>query len=68
MSSLDRGYNGNTNLKRKSTPIQWTKQKVKEFLKCAKNPIYFVQKYIQIVHVDRGLIPIDLYNYQKRYY
>jgi hypothetical protein len=65
MSSLDRGYNGNTNLKRKSTPIQWTKQKVKEFLKCAKNPIYFVQKYIQIVHVDRGLIPIDLYDYQR---
>ena len=62
---LDRGYNGNINLKRKGTPIEFTPDMVGEFIKCAQNPTYFAEKYIQIVHVDRGLIPIALYDYQK---
>ena len=66
MSSFaERGYNGNVNLKRKGTPIEFTNEMVAEFLKCAKNPIYFSEKYIQIVHVDHGLIPIKMYDYQK---
>lgn len=61
----ERGYNGNTNLKRKDTQIQWSPDMVQEFVKCAKDEIYFAEKYIQIVHVDHGLIPIELYDYQK---
>jgi hypothetical protein len=64
-SFAERGYNGNVNLKRKGTPIEFTNEMVAEFLKCAKNPIYFSEKYIQIVHVDHGLIPIKMYDYQK---
>ena len=65
VDSTDRGYNGNVNLKRKGTPIEFTNDMVAEFLKCAQDPIYFSEKYIQIVHVDRGLIPIKMYDYQK---
>jgi len=66
MSSIqERGYNGNVNLKRKGTPIEFTQDMVGEFIKCAQNPTYFAEKYIQIVHVDRGLIPIKMYDYQK---
>src|SRR5210317_84440 len=61
----DRGYLGNENLKRKGTNIEWTEDKVQEFIKCAQDPIYFAEKYIQIVHVDHGLIPIQMYDYQK---
>ena len=61
----ERGYNGNVNLKRKGTPIEFTQDMVGEFIKCANNPTYFSEKYIQIVHVDRGLIPIKMYDYQK---
>ena len=64
-SVQERGYNGNINLKRKGTPIEFTQDMVGEFIKCANNPTYFSEKYIQIVHVDRGLIPIKLYDYQK---
>ena len=60
-----RAYLGNVNLKRKGVQIEWTQDMVQEFIQCAKDPIYFSQKYIQIVHVDHGLIPIDLYDYQK---
>ena len=60
-----RSYLGNVNLKRKGVTIEWTQEMVQEFVKCAKDPIYFAQQYIQIVHVDHGLIPINLYDYQK---
>ena len=62
---IERGYLGNLNLKRKGTNIEWTEEKVQEFLRCAKDPIYFSEKYINIVHVDHGLIPIHLYDYQR---
>lgn len=59
------GYLGNQNLKGSDTPIEWSPDLVQEFFKCSKDPIYFSEKYIKIVHVDRGLIPIVLYDYQK---
>jgi hypothetical protein len=60
-----RSYLGNINLKRKGVTIEWTEDMVQEFVKCARDPIYFSEKYIQIVHVDHGLIPIVCYDYQK---
>ena len=60
-----RGYNGNANLKKKGIEIEWTQDKIQEFIKCANDPSYFAEKYINIVHVDRGLIPIELYDYQR---
>lgn len=63
--AFDKGYNGNPLLKKARKKIEWTSEQVEEWLKCADDPIYFAEKYIQIVHVDRGLIPIRLYDYQK---
>jgi hypothetical protein len=64
-SIAERGYNGNANLKRKGIPIEFSNDMISEYLKCSKDPIYFAEKYIQIVHVDHGLIPIKMYDYQK---
>ena len=58
-------YLGNSNLKGANVPINWTKEMVQEWVKCKNDPIYFAQNYIKIVHVDRGLITIDLYDYQR---
>jgi len=62
---FDKGYNGNPLLKKARRKIEWTPEMVEEYIKCAQDPIYFAEKYIQIVHVDHGLIPIKLYDYQK---
>lgn len=62
---LDKGYLGNSKLKRSGADIDWTQEMVQEYMKCANDPIYFSEKYIQIVHVDHGLIPIVMYDYQK---
>jgi hypothetical protein len=59
------GYLGNQNLKKSDTPVEWTPELIKEFAKCSEDPIYFAKKYIKIVHVDRGLVPFDMYPYQE---
>lgn len=63
--TVDRGYNGNPLLKKSRKKIAWTQEQVQEWLKCSQDPIYFAEKYIKIVHVDHGFIPIRLYDYQK---
>jgi hypothetical protein len=60
-----KGYNGNQNIKGKGVQIEFTPEMLQEWIKCAKDPIYFAESYIKIVHVDHGLIPIQMYDYQK---
>lgn len=59
------GYNGNPNLPKENTPIQWTKDMVREFQKCRNDPVYFIETYGMIVSTDDGLVPFKLYDYQK---
>lgn len=59
------GYLGNIYLKKTGEQIEWTPELIREYLKCAEDPVYFAKKYIKIVHVDRGLISLDMYDYQK---
>lgn len=61
----EKGYNGNPLLKKSRKQISWTQEMLQEWLKCAQDPVYFAEKYIKIVHVDHGFIPIRLYDYQK---
>ena len=59
-------YLGNKNLKASDVPVQFTKEQVEEYLKCADDPEYFIRTYIQIVNVDEGLMPFDLYDFQSK--
>lgn len=59
------GYLGNPLLKKPGEKIEWTIELMQEYQKCMKDPIYFAEKYMKIVHVDKGVIPIKLYDYQK---
>lgn len=36
-----------------------------EYIKCAKNPQYFIKKYCMIQHPTKGKIPFHLYGYQE---
>lgn len=58
-------YLGNPNLKKANTSQNFTKKQVAEYIKCRDNPIYFTEKYLQIVNVDAGLISFDMYDFQK---
>ena len=59
------GYLGNPNLKKIAEEIEWTPELLKEYMKCAEDPVYFSKTYIKIVHVDKGLVPFEMYDYQK---
>ena len=59
-------YLSNPNLKKIGVDIEFTQDQIQEYIKCAQDPIYFVKNYVKIVHVDKGLIPLDLYAYQER--
>jgi hypothetical protein len=58
-------YLGNPNLKRANVSQRFTKKQVKEVLKCSEDPVYFIKNYIQIVSLDKGLIPFDMYHFQE---
>jgi hypothetical protein len=59
-------YNGNPRVKRDGIEQSWTTEQVQEYIKCSSDPIYFIEKYIKVIHLDRGLVPFNLYDYQKK--
>lgn len=61
-----RFYNGNPNLPRANETKDWDEWKKAELLRCKNDPVYFAETYFKIVHVDHGLIPFTLYDYQKK--
>ena len=58
-------YKGNPNLKAAAVRHSYTEAEIKEFVKCSKDPTYFIQKYVNIVSIDEGLVPFTLYPFQK---
>jgi hypothetical protein len=59
------GYNGNPNVKRDGVEQEWTAKEVQEYAKCMKDPAYFAESYVKVVNLDKGLVPFNLYPYQK---
>jgi len=59
-------YKGNTNLKQIGYQVEYTAKQVNEILKCKDDPIYFIEKYCQIISLDKGLVPFKLYDCQKK--
>ena len=59
-------YLGNPNLKKAGTQIQFTKKQINEWVKCKNDPIYFATHYIKIISLDEGLVPFDMYDFQKK--
>jgi len=58
-------YLGNPNLKRTNTAVQFTKDDIKEYHKCAEDPLYFIENYVRIVSLDEGLVPFKMYDFQR---
>jgi hypothetical protein len=60
------GYRDNVNLKPHGVKIDFTPSQVKEYVKCAQDPMYFVKKYVKAVSLNEGLIPYTPYPYQEK--
>lgn len=58
-------YNGLPNIKRANIQINWSQQMLDEWVRCRDDIIYFAQNYCSIVHIDYGVIKVQLRDYQK---
>lgn len=58
-------YLGNSLLKKADVQYNFTKEEIEEYISCRDDIVYFLEKYVKIVHVDEGLIPFTLFPFQK---
>ena len=63
--SIDSSYRANPLLKREGIEIEFTQEQIEEYVKCSQDPLYFIQNYVKVVHVDKGVIPFNMWDFQK---
>ena len=61
----DVSYHGNPNLKPLAYQHDFTQQEIAEYVKCQNDPKYFIENYVKIVTLDKGLQPLKLFDCQK---
>lgn len=66
MSEVTLNYLGNPKLKRVGVKVSMTQSQVDEYTKCAQSPEYFIQNWVKIITLDKGFVPINLYDFQKK--
>jgi hypothetical protein len=59
-------YLANPKLKRVNMPMQLTEDQIREFIRCSKDPVYFIENYVKIITLDKGFVQIKLYPFQKQ--
>lgn len=58
-------YKSNILLRPAGTQYPYSKKEIEEIAKCKNDPIYFIENYVKVVHPDKGLVNMKLYDYQK---
>jgi hypothetical protein len=58
-------YMNDPMLKAPRVQIEWTAEDMEEYRKCSEDVIYFIENYMKIINLDRGLVPFEMYDYQK---
>ena len=64
MATQKTNYRDNPKLKRAGVEYKFTKDQVDEYIRCARDPVYFA-KYITIITLDHGIQPFNMYDFQK---
>ena len=59
-------YLGNPHVKRDGVRQSFTEDQLREYKKCMDDPAYFARNYVKVIHLDKGLVPFDLYPYQEK--
>ena len=62
---MENVYLGNPNLQRANVQIEFTPEQIQEYARCMEDPAYFIENYIKIVSIDEGLVPFNLYPFQR---
>jgi hypothetical protein len=59
-------YRDNPLLKKAGVNVEYSQEQIDEYIKCARDPIYFAKTYIKIVNVDEGLINFAMWPFQEK--
>ena len=59
-------YHGNPNLKPLAYQHDFSQEEIEEYIKCKEDPVYFIENYVKIITLDKGLQPFKLYDCQKK--
>ena len=62
----DVAYKQNPLLKQRGVQIDFTKDQVKEIIRCSNDPEYFLSEYIKVISLDDGLVPFHPYPFQQK--
>jgi hypothetical protein len=65
MVDKSKTYLGNHNLKAPGVQQEFTKDQIKEYLKCSKDPLYFISTYMKIITLDHGLQQFKPWEFQQ---
>lgn len=58
-------YLNDSLLKRSGVIIPFPEDAKVEWARCRDNPVYFIRKYMRIVHADEGLVMFDMWDFQE---
>lgn len=56
----------NNGVRKHNIKVKYSDLQIAEWIKCAKDPIYFIKKYCYIISLDEGLIKFKLRKYQTK--
>jgi len=66
-NNKQQGYRNNPKLKPPGIELQYTEEQLREYVKCANDPVYFCKKYVKVKTLDKGIMPFELYDYQQKF-
>lgn len=58
-------YSTNPNVKKPGIKWEYTQEQFDEYVKCIKDPIYFIRNYVKIISLDKGIIPFEMWDWQE---
>lgn len=59
-------YRGNSKLKAANVNHEFEEFHLNELAKCFDDPVYFIRNYVKIIHVDHGLMPFTMWDFQEK--
>lgn len=59
-------FNGNKKLRRAHVEITLDQHQIEEYEKCINDPVYFINNYVKIIVLGKGIRPFKLYPFQEK--
>lgn len=57
---------GNSSLPPADATYSYTIEELREYVKCSRDPVYFIKNYVKIISLDTGLTNFELYPFQEK--